>query len=300
MCSDSFHQSGESSGSFPNAPVDLRPKGEVVGHCWAQVHRLVDGFQVVVWNADGSRSMSWPIICIFLRLMVSPESSQASAKWFMSHCKPMCSDGHIVCKQEVPETFHLHPKFLQEESTWSRNVGSEPRCPLSTWLSHSSDYRKSAGNRKDHLTSPLSHRLYMGAVQHPQWGNAGLRSGPCCLASFSLFYSSMPLDQPQKASTSVHTWLKDGYWVLYKYRVIIMISIEKERENFVPPNLIIFKLFLRRIKVPVVNEVSVVAAELNNELQKNRSNRALNPKPSDHLNRVLTTWLWGHLKLGGS
>ena len=116
MCSDSFHQTGESSGSFPNAPVDLRPKGEVAGHCWvqvvrhcwAQVHRLVDGFQVVVWNADGSHSVSWPIICIFLRLMVSPESSQASAKQFMSHWKPLCSDGHIVCKQEVPETFHLH------------------------------------------------------------------------------------------------------------------------------------------------------------------------------------------------
>lgn len=250
MCSDSFRQTGESSGSFPN----LRSKGEVAGccwvqvvrHCWAQVHRLVDSFQVVVWNADGIHSLSWPIICIFLRLMVSPESSQAFAKRFMSHWKPLCSDGHTVCKQEVPETFHLH--FEQapcscRKSTWSRNVGSEPRGPLSTWLSHSSDYRKSAGNRKDHLTSPLSRRLYMGAVQHPQWGNAGLCSGPCCLASFSLFYSSMPLDQPLKASTSVCTWLLHGYWVLYKYRVVIMISIQKERENFVPPNKKIKKSF---------------------------------------------------------
>ena len=49
--SDSFCQPGEYCGGSPDTPVDLGLQ-EAVGYCSAQVHRLVDGFQLVVSEAD--------------------------------------------------------------------------------------------------------------------------------------------------------------------------------------------------------------------------------------------------------
>ena len=39
--------------AFPDAPADLGLKGEAVRYCLAQVHKLVDSFQLEVCDAGG-------------------------------------------------------------------------------------------------------------------------------------------------------------------------------------------------------------------------------------------------------